>query len=238
LIFGDVVNDTDLSFWADAIDVNTVPAGGAGFFEVLLDRKQPGSAPVVQEPCLFGNRVLCVLGSAYPKNPDDNLRFREMGFSLMNMPGALYSRKGVKHGLIGVWSDKVCRELERNGKVVISVNPVLRRNLSLSLRIREIIGKTVRNIFEKTRIDDLLIEGGDTTSVILKYLEISKLFPFCEMDRGVIQMKVEKYPELCVTTKPGSYSWPGSMILNGENRLKENHQPVKSYGNLSDTTYC
>jgi D-threonate/D-erythronate kinase len=118
--------------------------------------------------------------------------------------------------LIEEWSEKICRELSENGKVIISVSHISENDLPISGRIRENMGIVVRRVTEKVKIDDLLIEGGATTSVILKYLEISRLFPFRELESGVIQMKTEKYPDLCITTKPGSYHWPEHLIFNDE----------------------
>ena len=68
---------------------------------------------------------------------------------------------------------------------------------------------------QRVQLDSLFIEGGATTSEILNSLNIEKLYPFKELDLGIIQMKVDEYPNLCITTKPGSYSWPKN--INFEN---------------------
>jgi len=70
------------------------------------------------------------------------------------------------------------------------------------------MGYLVLKILGKSNVDNLLIEGGATTSAILNQLKVKKLFPFKELDLGIIQMRVDGYPDLCITTKPGSYAWP------------------------------
>ena len=72
----------------------------------------------------------------------------------------------------------------------------------------------VQIVHKKTELTDLFIEGGATTSEILKSLNISKLYPVKELDFGIIQMHAEGYPNLCITTKPGSYSWPESVVFD------------------------
>ena len=81
----------------------------------------------------------------------------------------------------------------------------------ITLRIRENIGKLIRKVTEQADINELLIEGGSTAATVLKHLNIRKLSPIQELDTGVIRMKTDMYPKLCLTTKPGSYSWPESV---------------------------
>ncbi len=216
LIIGNVVNESDMIKWADKVDEDSVPAGGAGFFNIILDRHFPQNTQKSDQRYILGQKILFVFGSAYPKNPDEIRLLQQKGFVFINMPEGLYLGMNGEAGLTEEWSEKICRELSENGKVIISVSHIAENNLPISGRIRENMGIVVRKVIDKVEINDLLIEGGATTSVILKYLEISRLFPFRELESGVIQMKTEKYPDLCITTKPGSYHWPECLIFNDE----------------------
>ena len=95
---------------------------------------------------------------------------------------------------------------------------------NLSLHLRESIGQLVAKVENKFALNDLFIEGGATTSEVLKYLNINKLFPFNEADFGVIQMKAEGYHNLCITTKPGSYMWPDHLIFENSKPQLTNNQ--------------
>ena len=68
-------------------------------------------------------------------------------------------------------------------------------------------------------LKNLVIEGGATTFEIIKRLNIKKLYPIYEIDPGIIQMKVDGFPGLCIITKPGSYNWPDD--INFEKREKD-----------------
>jgi len=212
LVFGDAVSEADMMWWAGKIDDHTIPAGGSGFFEALLATRFPGERYSTQENIRLGNKVLFVSGSTYPKKPAEILHFRESGYVFLDIPAILYSKTEADQKKVAPFVKDVCHHLRENGKVVISINESLHKNLLLSFRIRESIGLVVNEIYACCGIDDLFVEGGDTTAVVCEYLGISKMSPYRELGRGVIQMKSEKYPGLCITTKPGSYSWPESII--------------------------
>jgi uncharacterized protein YgbK (DUF1537 family) len=69
----------------------------------------------------------------------------------------------------------------------------------------------VKLVFDQLDIKELLIEGGSTASAILKQLCLYRFFPVEELATGVIRMQTDNKPELYVTLKPGSYSWPQSV---------------------------
>ena len=96
-------------------------------------------------------------------------------------------------------------------------------NARWSGKIRECTGKVVRDIILGNKVDDLLIEGGATTSEIFRYLGIKKLYPFSELESGVIQMRTDRYPGLRITTKPGSYHWPDCLITENNKKRHDRH---------------
>ena len=75
-------------------------------------------------------------------------------------------------------------------------------------------GKTaaaVYDIFQKTDICELIVEGGSTASAICRHLQFRRFFPVIEIARGVVRMKVQEKHNLYLTVKPGSYDWPGTL---------------------------
>ncbi len=216
LIFGDVESESEMEKWAGEMDGNTIPAGGAGFFDTLLSIRFPEISHPGGEICQLGNKVLFVFGSAYPKDSEYTLLLEQRGFSLMVMPERIYQEKTISLMLMNTWAEDMAKRIAGYGRVIMSVSQTAGYNAAYSAKIRDCMGKAVRKVFENISVDDLLIEGGATTSVILKYLGVSKLIPFRELDSGVIQMKTGRYPGLCITTKPGSYVWPECLILDGD----------------------
>jgi D-threonate/D-erythronate kinase len=222
LVFGDIVTESDFDKWAGLTGNDCISAGGAGFFDVLLNRLVPRTTSPVNNIYRLGEKVLFVFGSAYPKNQAKNLFLSEMGFVFMNIPEQLYLQDSPDYQDLLVWVEAICARLSEGSRVIISVNNSNGKDTQVSSQIRECMGMVVKEVFSRISIDDLLIEGGATASIILKYLEIKKLYPFRELEQGVIQMKVKKYPHLCVTTKPGSYSWPASLMINSDHKDEKN----------------
>ncbi len=211
IVVGDVSSQGDLSAWAGRIDDETLAAGGAGFFDVILgnfypEREQPGK----ETRCLDG-RSLFILGSRYPKDQKMIEKVNGRGLVRMNMPEAIYRNRDFDPALILAWAEEIAEKLNGGTSVVVTIEHESHDEPGLSRRIRANIGQVVRKVIDRAKIDNLLIEGGATTSEILRNLGIYRLYPYRELGLGIIQMKVEKYPDLCITTKPGSYSWPDNI---------------------------
>jgi D-threonate/D-erythronate kinase len=210
LVIGDVSDVDDLEKWTVRIDEKTLPAGASGFFDALLMKHMAISEPVDITPPPFGENALYVLGSAFPK---ENGMLDKVGHYLSNMPRELYFNRDYAPRYLENWADDIVRGIREHKKVVASVIHPLSDDPDISLRVREIIGQLVQKVLGKTEINELIIEGGSTTSVVLKYLNIKKLLPLQELETGVIRMSIDGRPGLCLTTKPGSYLWPEDIWL-------------------------
>lgn len=213
LIIGDVSCREDLIFWCEKIDNKTVIAGSSGFFDIIIKKYFSLKAEKKENKMKVGHKSLYVFGSMYPKSTGLIQQMNGSDVVQMNMPEKLFQSQFSNIELIERWATDINKNLETGTKVVVTVNHTPVKGNGTSVRVKENIGILIAKIFEKAPVDDLLIEGGATTSEILKNLNISKLYPFNEIDLGVIQMKVDNLPELCITTKPGSYTWPKDVWI-------------------------
>lgn len=212
IVIGNVTNQLDLKKWARVVDPASVIAGGSGFFDVLLGTKFSKVKPQNNQISL-SDRTLFVFGSAFPKSMEIVERFNGNGIVKSNMPEEIYNQKVYRPEIMESWENEIVENLNRKQKVIISVEYNHSREEGLSMRIKQTIAQLVENVNRKIELTDLVIEGGATTAEILKSLNISKLYPFKELEFGIIQMNVEAYPNLTVTTKPGSYIWPESLVF-------------------------
>lgn len=210
-IVGDVNDMDDFQKWSRQIDDKTLPAGSSGFFNALLEerhimgnKKDPDFIP-------FGKKALYVLGSTYPKEADFLKKLEENGNYISNIPDEIYYNKNFDRCHLDSWADDIIKGIVEHKKVIASILHSPSQETDISFRIRENIGELIKKVLERIELNELLIEGGSTTSVVLKYLNINKLIPIQELDTGVIRMKIDEFPNLCITTKPGSYFWPASV---------------------------
>jgi uncharacterized protein YgbK (DUF1537 family) len=70
----------------------------------------------------------------------------------------------------------------------------------------------IKEILEKVELDELLVEGGATTSNLVRYLGWSNFTPLNEYSTGVVKLKTDKNPDCKLIVKPGSYHWPDHFL--------------------------
>lgn len=215
LLFGNVIDNKEMEAWGELVDGETLLAGGAGFFDTLIKKYHPDIVKDAAYKYRMGEKTLFVFGSTFPKSEKLIDQLYELGMSIINMPEALYLNEDKEDAALNEWMLQVVEKLVQNQKVIVTINHEPSHETNQGVAVKEIVGELVKRVADRVAIDDLLIEGGDTASVILKHLGISRLYPFKELGHGVIQMKVDNFPEMCITTKPGSYFWPEEIILNG-----------------------
>lgn len=212
LVIGDVSSVKDLELWAEKINDDTLPAGSAGFFDYILKlkykKKETRERYNEEEIKNFGEYILLVFGSSYSKNKSFYNHIKENEFYISDMPLELYNKIKEEENFKN-WCENVINIMCKNKKVAITVSHKENlRNKENVTHVRKYIAKLVANVVSNCRVDDLLIEGGSTAAAIFKEMNIKKIYPVYEYDMGVIKMKVDKYENLSITTKPGSYKWP------------------------------
>ena len=218
LFIADVTSQEDLVAWTARINDEMIVAGGSGFFDALLGTIYNPKVLSGHPDLSFGESTLFIFGSKYPKQISLLEKFYNNNVVRINMPEGIYYNSEQSANLLEVWSNDVVAQLMNGNSVMITIDhEPENEEEGLSLRLRENIGQLVANVEAKFDLIDLFIEGGATTSVVLKYLNVSNLIPFKEADFGVIQMKADGYPNLCITTKPGSYLWPEYLIFETHN---------------------
>ena len=216
LIVGDVLELQDLSKWVSHYDQNTLLAGASGFFNSLLINLNIKNIPLNNYHVPFGKHALFVMGSRYPKNEDTLHRMAENGLYFSDMPEEMYYMDDFNGKLMPEWADDIVHAIQNFNKVILSVSHSPGKQTGIEHRIKKLVARVVGEVFNRITINELVIEGGSTTSEILKSLEINRLTPFHEVEPGVIRMKVDSRPELYLTTKPGSYPWPEKVWLKEE----------------------
>lgn len=208
LIIGDVESIDDLHKWAQKYDNETLLAGAFGFFNSLLETLNIRGTQTENPTQTFGTSALFILGSSYPKDKDLLDKMITEGLYLSNMPEEIYKNKSYNTVLLDRWANDVITHIKENRKVIVASMHPFSEETDISFRVKNVIAKLVNKVFDEVTPNEILIEGGSTTSEVLNALNIKKLTPIQELDTGVIRMKVDRIPGLCLTTKPGSYEWP------------------------------
>ncbi len=211
IVAADVGTLADLKSWSRDLRSERLYAGASGYFDALLSVMD---FKVVSRkmPFPFGNRILFVGGTAFPKHEDFKRRLQEQGVVFSNMPREIYENRDFDMDIMKKWADEIVKQFETHN-VYITMQHTGSNERGLAQRLCENMGQLVWDVTSKVEMDELLIEGGDTAATVLELLKIRKLKPVHEYLTGVIRMEVLGNRNFYVTTKPGSYKWTEDILV-------------------------
>jgi uncharacterized protein YgbK (DUF1537 family) len=208
IIIGDVTNLNDLKQWTKLQDDNTLLAGASGFFNEILAIKYGNDRQGTIKTLEMGDKALFILGSTFPKDNTFLNTMQECGHFISDMPSSIYENPNYTEDELNKWVEEIVLKIRKKERVIITIQHKETNEPRIQWRLKHITGLLVKKVMKKVSLDELLIEGGSTVSEILEKLNVVKLIPIQELETGVIRMKSDEYPNMIITTKPGSYTWP------------------------------
>lgn len=212
LLIGNAKSPEDLRRWAARVNGQMVPAGAADFFSAILDSRLPaGTQNHTNIDDIEFGRALYVCGSNFPSSQKAVVDAASRGLCVVSMPNEVYYNSEIDPASLELWSREVSAAFENHRNVAIAA---LQKPGGTSLsgsQVTKVLAAAARQAVTEGCVDDLMIEGGSTAHALMSALNISKLIPTQLLAAGVTRMKVDDYPNLHVTMKPGSYRWPTSI---------------------------
>ncbi len=188
IVVGEATNENDIKEWENKLDNGWILAGAGDFYTALLNKRY-------KEQTLHKFQLvlphLYVCGTSFKERKEF---VKEIGGE-SNCVSYMAGR--VDHA----WVDRTVNMIKNNRKAVIAI----KETAASALALRTAMAKAVRQILKKKAVKEIFIEGGSTAAAIMHELDIKKLFPVNELQRGVVRMKVN---DLFITVKPGSYKIP------------------------------
>lgn len=184
--------------WAfKSVSHTILPAGGADFFDAILSTRG-ANLPLARHRALF------VCGSSLSH--------------LANLQESLYSEKpavvqlegrnlcnGNREGAISQVCDRIVSGFEQSHSVILLARPSTECRVSDMPRC---LAEVASRVLDRTEVHELYIEGGTTSSEVVRRLGWSQFRPIRQVAPGVVRLKVMTHPDRHLTVKPGSYAWP------------------------------
>lgn len=212
-VVGNVASEADLDEWAAVLDSQSVFAGGAGYFQAILDREYPNLVIQPRFDTAANQHSLFVFGSTFPKNEAFMYKLEQAGLAFFNLSENYFRDVTKRPELAEQMAKNIADRIQQDRNVVItSIFTASTASAIHPQTVRAQVGLLVKAIFDRAPISNLFIEGGATASQIFQNLKITRLIPVCELDYGIIQMEVDDFPGLTLVTKPGSYRWPDCIV--------------------------
>ena len=187
IILGEVTRVDDYNFWVNRVDEETVLVGGGDFYTALLNRTYK-SRPEEEIQMLSPHLYVC------------GTSFKERKEQIKKLDCVSYLPEVINDE----WLKKTSAILKKYDKAIVAID----QSSSSAAALRTTMAKAVKEIVEKELVKEIFIEGGSTAAAVFQGLNIKKLEPVSEVQRGVVRMKAV---ELFITVKPGSYELPQSI---------------------------
>jgi uncharacterized protein YgbK (DUF1537 family) len=209
ILIGEVNDIKDLHYWAKQQAKNVFLAGASGFFTAVLDRLiAPTKKEDKKTKAVPGTPSLYVCGSAFIQSIELINEIKMKGGPVSYLPVALTGSFHNEEQLIESWSGEVLSLLKSHGTAIIAIDPYSIDNRAVTAKqLRDITAACVHAVYKKTRINEMIIEGGSTASAVVSVLAFNRFLAAQEITHGVVRMKVAGTDTLYLTIKPGSYAW-------------------------------
>ncbi len=192
----------------------TILAGSAAFFAAFLEGMgYQSTAPKEDFPLL--KNVLFVRGSAFAKSRKEVMTTASSGAPVKLLSPLILDIPDYDRRLYD-YAAEVVAILKKGETPTIAIGEPILLGKEAAGKIKEMMAEVVRNILEKVKVHELIIEGGSTTSAILDKLNYTRFIPTFEYAPGVVRMKACDNETMCLTIKPGSYQFP-AQIRNFKN---------------------
>lgn len=210
LIIGNTSSFKDLEKWAKKMDGKTIPSGGSGFFDAILKGRKDFRQGD-RNPLHLGEKRLYVCGSAFANSRSIVKAAKEAGQEVIYMPEKIFCSAEHYESLMAEWTGQIADGLKRKNKVVVAIGHLDCDAEDLTGRIKQAVAVVVENVLGRTKVDELIIEGGSTSFSIIQKMNYTRFYPTHELGPGSIRMRIEGQKDIFLTLKPGSYVWPESI---------------------------
>ena len=180
----------------------TLLAGCAGFAEILPELL--GLPVFASARGKNADNVLVVSGSVNPITLEQLAYGESLGFAAYTLTrdqklNASYPQSPD----CDVFSQKVTDELKRGGRVIIRTaktefhgedcsNAALENEVSR--QVADNIGEITLRILNGTRVDKLVVFGGDTLYSVLSKMRCDGVLPLTELSPGIVAARILSYP--------------------------------------------
>lgn len=213
IFFPEITSSEDLSQRASEIENETVPAGGSEFFRSLLEARgyKPIKKQETGENNQKGNRLF-VLASTSEQSRKFCLNLQKRKVPVCNLPCSTADISNLSEKCLHRWVNDVRRSFNESSTVVSTVIHPVNRESGFPSALNMFISQMIKDVLETIDLFELLVEGGATTSHLVRHLEWGNFIPLSEYATGVVKLKIDRQPNVALVIKPGSYSWPDHFL--------------------------
>jgi uncharacterized protein YgbK (DUF1537 family) len=198
--------DEDLNQAARLKNHETVIAGSAAFFKAYLESMN--LIPLTDGVSISTlKNILFVRGSAFAKSRDEVERTSANGANVTYLSPLIIDTPDYQSKTDN-YASELISVLKKGENAILAIGEPVLQGKEAAGKIKDMMSDVVRNVLSAINVNELVIEGGATTSAILGKLNYIQFVPTFEYAPGVVRMKVRAKENMYLTIKPGSYQFP------------------------------
>jgi uncharacterized protein YgbK (DUF1537 family) len=203
----------DLSRRVSEIDEEILPVGGSDFFKSLLEAK--GYKSIKREEIEKKNqrrKRFFVFASTAEQSRKMCLFLQKEKVPVCNLPCETADISNLTDNCLQRWVDNIKISFDENNTVLSAVMHPVNRESGFPQALNKFISQMIKEVLEIIELDELIIEGGGTTSQLVRSLGWRNFTPLREYSTGVVKLISDEKPGCKLIVKPGSYSWPEHFL--------------------------
>ncbi len=222
IVVGEVGSAADLRRWASVRTPDLLPAGGAEFFGALLAKaghkaitartnelRAPGAGP-----------HLFVCGTMSKSSRDFIREARKRGIPVFSLPRDLAQRGRMTAVAVERISRKAVAALRVNPCIILQIGLPQVREAHAARSLATQLVRVVAAVLRRGHLGQIFVEGGATAVELVRRIGWGRFTVWSDVAPGVATLGVAGSSSLCLTLKPGSYTWPSQIRrFIGERRL-------------------
>ncbi|HEX7653813.1 MAG TPA: four-carbon acid sugar kinase family protein [Verrucomicrobiae bacterium] len=215
ILVGNAESTADLQSWTAACDPAMLPAGGAEFFNALLDREEGGEsapAPAVRGRAAAGKltvrREFFIVGTSTQAARHFVATERRRKTPVFALPQELAWGATFSEAATEAIAQRIIAGFEISPRVVLNVGLPQVRDKDVAARLSGHVVRLAERVLQKFRVNNVFAEGGATAAELVRCMDWPRLEIVRELAPGVATLAVDGDPDFLLTIKPGSYSWP------------------------------
>jgi uncharacterized protein YgbK (DUF1537 family) len=108
-------------------------------------------------------------------------------------------------------SREAAAALRENPGVILHIGlPRVREPRAARLLARHLV-RIAASVLQRAQVGQIFVEGGATAIELVRRVGWNRLTVLREVAPGVATLRIAAEPSLCLTIKPGSYTWPDQI---------------------------
>jgi uncharacterized protein YgbK (DUF1537 family) len=210
IVIGEAALSEDVYEWAAVFErEGTLAAGGAEFFNALLDQEKPAAANAEKDPpTSLPGRELFVCGVSTVSSRKFVSAARRSKQPVFTLPVELVWGAEFTPATVAAVSRRVIAAFDSHSRVILAVGLPNVRHLEVAKRLSRNVVELAERVIKSVPVARVFAEGGATAAELVRRMGWSRLTVERELAPGVATLTVEHDQPLLLTIKPGTYAWP------------------------------